>query len=82
MSTMKACHLAQFSRSTFYRKSQAKDQAALRLRIREIAYARPCFGYQRNHVMLRREGWPVKRRKSRLGDWLTITTDRMVHLVT
>ena len=65
MSTMKACHLAQFSRSTFYRKSQAKDQSALRLRIREIAYARPRFGYQRIHVMLRREGWPVNKKRVR-----------------
>lgn len=65
MSTMKACHLAQFSRSTFYRKSRAKDQSALRLRIREIAYARPRFGYQRVHVMLRREGWPVNKKRVR-----------------
>jgi hypothetical protein len=56
VSTSKACHLAQFSRTTFYRKTQAKDQSALRLRIREIAYARPRFGFQRIHVMLRRGG--------------------------
>jgi putative transposase len=65
VSTSKACHLAQFSRTTFYRKTQAKDQSALRLRIREIAYARPRFGYQRIHVMPRREGWPVNKKRVR-----------------
>jgi putative transposase len=33
------------------------------LRIREIAHARPRFGYQRIHVMLRREGWTVNRKR-------------------
>ena len=31
MSTSKACHIAQFSRTSFYRKTRAKDQSALRL---------------------------------------------------
>jgi putative transposase len=35
----------------------------LRLRIREIAHARPRFGYLRIHVMLRREGWPVNKKR-------------------
>jgi putative transposase len=35
------------------------------LRIREIAHARPRFGYQRIHVMLRREGWPVNKKRVR-----------------
>ena len=65
MSTVRACRLAQFSRAAYYRKSKAKDQSALRLRIREIAYARPRFGYQRIHVMLRREGWPVNKKRVR-----------------
>ena len=53
-----AGRLAGFLRARFYRKSAAKDQSALQLRIREITHARPRFGYQRIHVMLRREGWP------------------------
>src|SRR6056297_3289567 len=51
--------------TAYYRKSKAKDQSALRLRIREIAYARPRFGYQRIHVMLRREDWPVNKKRIR-----------------
>jgi putative transposase len=65
VSTRKACHLAQFSRSTYSRKSQAKDQTALRRRIREIAEVRPRFGFQRIHVMLRREGWHVNKKRVR-----------------
>jgi putative transposase len=65
VATVRACRLARFSRAGFYRKSQAKDQSALRLRIREIAHARPRFGYQRIHVMLRREGWPVNKKRVR-----------------
>ena len=65
MATVRACRLACFSRAGFYRKSTAKDQSALRLRIREIAHARPRFGYQRIHVMLRREGWPVNKKRVR-----------------
>jgi hypothetical protein len=65
VATTRACELARFSRAAFYRKSQAKDQSALRLRIREIAHARPRFGYQRIHVMLRREGWAVNKKRIR-----------------
>lgn len=31
----------------------------LRMRIREIANARPRFGYERIHVLLQREGWHI-----------------------
>jgi HTH-like domain len=65
VATTRACELARFSRAAFYRQSQAKDQSALRLRIREIAHARPRFGYQRIHVMLRPEGWAVNKKRIR-----------------
>ena len=58
-----ACRLAGFSRAAWYKSSQAKDWSALRLRIREIAYARPRFGYERITVMLRREGWRINRKR-------------------
>jgi putative transposase len=45
VATVRACRLARFSRAGFYRRSTAKDRSALRLRIREIAHARPRFGY-------------------------------------
>jgi putative transposase len=59
----KAVQLAQFSHGGWYAKSKARDQSALRQRIREIAHARPRFGYLRIHVMLRREGWPVNKKR-------------------
>ena len=62
---MRACRLAQFSRAAWYRKSRAKDQAALRLRIRELASARPRFGFLRIWVLLRREGWLVNKKRVR-----------------
>jgi putative transposase len=61
----RACGLAQFSRTAWYRRSQARDQTALRLRIRELAHARPRFGYWRIWVLLRREGWTVNHKRVR-----------------
>ena len=61
----RACELAQFSRAAWYRKSHARDQRPLRLRIRELAHARPRFGFLRIWVLLRREGWMVNRKRVR-----------------
>jgi transposase InsO family protein len=33
------------------------------MRSRELAMARPRFGYQRIHVLLRREGWAINRKR-------------------
>jgi len=65
VSCVRACRLAQFSRAAWYRQSCAKDQTALRLRIREIAHARPRFGFLRIWVLLRREGWIVNHKRVR-----------------
>ncbi|MEY4882268.1 MAG: hypothetical protein RIS34_122 [Pseudomonadota bacterium] len=45
VSVQRSCGLALLRRSVWYAKSQARDQSALRLRIREIAMDRPRFGY-------------------------------------
>ena len=63
VSVRRACELARFSRGAWYRRSRAKDQSVLRQRIREIAMSRPRFGYQRIHVMLRREGWAINHKR-------------------
>jgi putative transposase len=57
VSCRRACALAHICPNTWYYKSQARDASALRMRIREIAQARPRFGYVRIWIMLRREGW-------------------------
>lgn len=62
-SVQQACRLALLRRSTWYRRSQAQDQTPLRMRIRELALNRPRFGYLRIHVLLRREGWFVNRKR-------------------
>jgi putative transposase len=63
VSTVRACRLARLQRASWYYRSRARDQSALRMRIRDIAQARPRFGYQRIHIMLRREGWHVNRKR-------------------
>jgi putative transposase len=35
----------------------------LRQRLRELATARPRFGYERLHILLTREGWRIGRNK-------------------
>jgi putative transposase len=65
ISCARACRLVQFSRAAWYRRSRARDQSALRLRIRELAHARPRFGYVRIGVLLRREGWLINRKRVR-----------------
>jgi len=63
ISVSRACVLSQFSRAAWYRRSRARDQTALRRRIRELALSRPRFGYLRIHVLLRREGWYLNHKR-------------------
>jgi putative transposase len=65
VSGLRASRLAQFSRAAWYRRSRANDQSALRMRIRDLAHARPRVGYLRLWVLLRREGWLVNRKRVR-----------------
>ena len=44
-------------------RSQARDQAPLRQRLRELAAVRVRDGYRRLQVLLRREGWRVKHKR-------------------
>lgn len=57
VSCRRACALAHICPNTWYYRSRARDTSALRMRIREIAQARPRFGYTRIWILLRREGW-------------------------
>ncbi len=42
-----------------------EGSSALQIRIRDLAHARPRFGYLRIWVLLRREGWRVNRKRVR-----------------
>jgi putative transposase len=48
-----------FFRSSHRYEATRDDQAALRMRIRELAEARVRYGYYRIYILLRREGWKV-----------------------
>lgn len=58
-----ACRLVRISRSLFYYRAHRDPQIALRKRLRELAMARPRFGYLRLHVLLTREGWHVNKKR-------------------
>ncbi len=63
VSERRACRVAGVPRSTCRYRSQAQDQAALRVRLRDLAAARVRYGYRRLHVLLRREGWRVNHKR-------------------
>ena len=58
-----ACRLAKIGRSTLRYKSRAKDQTALKMRLRDLAASRVRWGYRRLHVLLGREGWKVNHKR-------------------
>jgi transposase InsO family protein len=53
----------EFQRSSCYYRSMADEQAALRIRIRDLAQTRVSYGYRRIHVLLEREGWKVNHKR-------------------
>jgi putative transposase len=58
-----ACALAGLGRSTCRYRHRRQDPAELVTRLRELASERPRFGYRRLHVLLRREGQTVGRKR-------------------
>ncbi len=63
ISERKACHLVRVGRSTQRYKCCAKDQSALRIRLRDLAASRVRYGFQRLHLLLVREGWKVNHKR-------------------
>ena len=63
MSERRACVVVNLGRSTYRYQSVAAEQAALRMRIRDLAAARVSYGYRRIHVLLQREGWRVNHKR-------------------
>jgi len=51
------------SRSNYNYQHKRDGQAALRMRIKDIASARVRYGFRRIHVLLRREGWQVNHKR-------------------
>lgn len=63
VSERRGCCVLRFQRSSHRYQSIAPDQAALRMRIKEIAAARVRYGYYRIYILLRREGWTVNHKR-------------------
>jgi putative transposase len=55
--------MLRMARSTQRYRSVADEQAALRIRIHDLAQARVSHGYRRIHIMLQREGWKVNHKR-------------------
>lgn len=63
VSERRACKLVGVSRTAFRYKSVRGKQEALRSRIRELAQSRVRYGYKRIHVLLKREGLHVNKKR-------------------
>jgi len=57
------CRLLVLHRSVCRYEFRPKDDRALRMRLKELAYSRPRYGYRRLTVLLQREGWPVNHKR-------------------
>lgn len=63
VSERRACRLAMiYPASHRYRSRKGTKDLALRLKLKELAYSRPRYGYMRLWVLLRREGWQINRK--------------------
>ena len=63
VSERRAGRLLSVSNSSLRYRSRRPAAEELRQRLRELAAARPRYGYQRLCVLLRREGWPVNHKR-------------------
>ena len=63
MSERRACEVLTLPKASHRYRSVADEQAALRMRIRDLAQARVSYGYRRLHVLLQRECWGVNHKR-------------------
>ena len=63
LSQRRVCWLLTLDRNTLRYRSRRQEDAALRMRIREIAESKRRYGCPRIYVRLRREGWRVNHKK-------------------
>ena len=63
VSERRACRLVLIGRSSYQYRATRDGQAALRMRINEIARVRVRYGYKRIYVLLRRERWIVNHKR-------------------
>ncbi len=63
VSKRRGCRVLLFFRSSHRYEATRDDQAALRMRIRDLAEARVRYGYYRIYILLRRKGWMVNHKR-------------------
>lgn len=63
VSERRVCQVLSLSRASCRYRSRMDEQAALRIKLKDLAYARASYGYRRLHVLLRREGWQVNHKR-------------------
>lgn len=63
MSERRACRIAGVERALVRYRAIKGDDGELRARLRALAHERRRFGYRRLHVLLRREGWAVNKKR-------------------
>ena len=64
MSERRACRVIDADRKSVRYRSMRGDDAELRKRLRELANQRRRFGYRRLHILLRREGVMINKKKT------------------
>lgn len=64
MSERRACRVIDADRKSVRYRSTRDDDAELREKLRELANQRRRFGYRRLHILLRREGIMINRKKT------------------
>lgn len=52
-----------FHRPSHRFRGVADGQAVLRIRLRDLAYARESYGYRRLHMLIQKEGWKVNHKR-------------------
>jgi len=57
------CEVLDLPRSTFYHRSTAQNDTALRQALVELSGAYPTYGYRRLTALLQRAGWTVNRKR-------------------
>jgi hypothetical protein len=67
MSERRACRVIDADRKSVRYRSIRDDDVALREKLRELANQRRRFGYRRLHILLRREGVMINRKKTQRG---------------
>ena len=63
ISRQRACRLLEYNRASYYYQPVVKDERALALRLRELAFSRVRYGYRRLAILLQREGWKVGKKR-------------------